>query len=234
MNAAHDFLSSNRFLLGARPETISRLSEHAAEHSANRGQTLYKPEENWPYMGVLVDGVLGMFAEGGNRDYLYQEIEPGEFFGVSGMFDARDTMARIVVLSKTARYFAIENAIVRELCDEDPKLAVLLATVLAQRVRGLTSLLSVQVNLPTMTRMARYLLQHCSDAPGLAPSKGTLPLMTQAQIAAAAGTTKEVAARLIRTLEEASALRREHGHIRYLDRDRITVFATANTHRPPT
>jgi len=61
---------------------------------------------------------MGMFAEGGNRDYLYQEIEPGEFFGVSGMFDARDTMARIVVLSKTARYFAIENAIVRELCDE--------------------------------------------------------------------------------------------------------------------
>src|SRR5579872_4977009 len=143
------------------------------------------------------------------------------------MFDARDTMARMVVLSKRAEYLAIDSRVVRQLCDEDPKLAVLLATVLAERVRGLTALLGVQVNLPTMTRMARYLLQHCSDKPGLLPSKGTLPLMTQAQIAAAAGTTKEVAARLIRTLEEASALKRERGHIRYLDRDRIAVFATS-------
>ncbi len=116
----------------------------------------------------------------------------------------------------------------RKLCDEDATLAVVLAGVLARRVRGLTSLLAFQVNLPTMTRMARYLLQHCGDSAGLAPSTGTLPLMTQAQIAAAAGTTKEVAARLIRTLEEANALRRERGHIRYLDRDRIAVFAGSN------
>lgn len=220
-----EFFKNNPHLRGVRSDTIEKLAANATEHSANKGETLYKPEETWPYLGALEDGILGMFAEGGNRDFLYQEVEPGEFFGVSGMFDARDTMARMVVLSRNAHYLAIENNIARELCDEDPKLAMLLATVLAQRVRGLTSLIGLQVNLPTMTRMARYLLAHCSDGPGLAPSTGTLPLMTQAQIAAAAGTTKEVAARLIRTLEDACALKRERGHIRYLDRDRIAEFA---------
>lgn len=231
MSTIVEVLERNPLLQGVKPNTIEQLAAHACEFTASKGQTLYRPEESWPYLGLLVDGTLGMFAEGGYRDYLYEEISPGDFFGVSGMFDARDAMARMVVLSRTARYAAIESDLARELCDTDAKLAVLLATVLAQRVRGLTSLLAVQVNLPTMTRMARYLLQHCADSPGLAPSTGTLPLMTQAQIAAAAGTTKEVAARLIRTLEEAAALRRERGHIRYLDRDRIAVFATSNNSR---
>jgi len=42
--------------------------------------------------------------------------------------------------------------------------------------------------------------------------------MTQSQIAAAAGTVKEVAARAIAELDERGLLRRERGHIRFLDR----------------
>lgn len=224
-------LVQNPLIHGLRHETLATLAEHATEHTASKGQAIYKPDEAWPYVGIVIEGSLGMFAEGGGRDYLYEELSAGDFFGVSGMFDARDAMARMVVLSRKVRYIAIDANIVRRLCDTDPRLAVVLASVLAQRVRGLTSLLAVQVNQPTMTRMARYLLQHCSDSPGLQPTAGPLPLMTQAQIAAAAGTTKEVAARLIRTLEEANALRRERGHIRFLDRDRIAIFATSNAGR---
>jgi CRP-like cAMP-binding protein len=227
MSAVEEFLRSNS-LRGAKQETVLRLAGNAVEHEATKGQTLYKPGEHWPYVGALLEGALGMFAEGGNRDYLYEEIGPGALFGVSSMFDANATMARIAVLSKRARFLAFDNDLVRQLCDNDPKLAVLLATVLAHRVRGLTASLGVQVNLSTMTRMARYLLQHCVDTFGLAPVAGSLSLMTQAQIAAAAGTTKEVASRLIRTLEEADALKRDGGHIRYLDRDRIAAFATPN------
>lgn len=229
--SAYEFLRNNPLLRGVRPQSLGRLSENALEQTACKGETLYKPEERWPYIGALLDGALGMFAEGGSRDYLYEEVGPGDFFGVSGMFDESDAMARMVVLSKKARYFIFDRALVRRLCDEDSKLSVLLASVLAQRVRRLTALLGVQVNSATMTRMARYLLQHCADEQGLAPSTGALPLMTQAQIASAAGTTKEVASRLLRALEEASALKRERGHIRYLDRERIAVFATSNDNR---
>jgi hypothetical protein len=45
--------------------------------------------------------------------------------------------------------------------------------------------------------------------------------MTQTQVAAAAGTVKEVAARAIADLERVQALRRERGHIRYLDRAKL-------------
>ena len=232
VNSLADALAQNPLLQGVAQTTFARLSSAAKELEASKGETLYRPEEPWPFLGLLLDGTLGMFAEGGYRDYLYEELLPGDFFGVAAMFDAHDAMARMVVLSRKARYAAFDSAIARLLCDADPKLATMLAGVLAKRVRGLTTLLVTQVTLPTMTRMARYLLQHCAQAAGLLPCAGPLPLMTQAQIAAAAGTTKEVAARLIRTLEEAGALRRERGHIRYLDRDRIAVFATANEREP--
>jgi hypothetical protein len=45
--------------------------------------------------------------------------------------------------------------------------------------------------------------------------------MTQSQVAASAGTVKEVAARAIAELERLQALRRERGHIRYLDRTKL-------------
>jgi len=216
---------------GIKPQTVAALAANASERTAVKNDVLYKPDEAWPYVGLLLDGLLGMFAEGGNRDYLYEQVAPAGFFGVAGMFDAGFTMARMVVLSKTAAYVQFHNRVVRRLCDEDPALTMLLASVLAHRVRGLTGLLKVQVNEPTMTRIARYLLQYCGDRAGLAPTSDALGFMTQAQIAAAAGTTKEVAARQIRTLEDAFALRREGGRIRYLDRERIELFATVSALR---
>ncbi len=54
---------------------------------------------------------------------------------------------------------------------------------------------------------------------GLVPAAPSLSTITQSQIAAAGGTVKEVAARAIAELESRKALRREHGHIRYLDRE---------------
>jgi hypothetical protein len=61
----------------------------------------------------------------------------------------------------------------------------------------------------------------------LAPAIAPLPNMTQSQIAASAGTVKEVAARAIAELERQGLLKRERGHIRYLNRQGLTDFVRA-------
>ena len=63
------------------------------------------------------------------------------------------------------------------------------------------------------------LLPYAMPDRGLVPAAHSLSTITQSQIAAAGGTVKEVAARAIAELEARKALRREHGHIRYLDRE---------------
>jgi hypothetical protein len=90
---------------------------------------------------------------------------------------------------------------------------------MAQRIRLLADALAVQGSLPILGRIARVLLPYAMPERGLVPAASSLSTITQSQIAAAGGTVKEVAARAIAELESRSALRREHGHIRYLDRE---------------
>jgi len=75
--------------------------------------------------------------------------------------------------------------------------------------------------MPIIARIAQVLLPFSLPERGLSAALAPLPHMTQAQIAAAAGTVKEVAARAIADLESRELLKRERGHIRYLDRQKL-------------
>lgn len=80
------------------------------------------------------------------------------------------------------------------------------------------------MSLTAQERIARYLLDF-TGGPGLAAALDPLPLMTQAQIGAAAGTVKDVAPRTIGSFEKTGALKRERGHIRWLHRERLRALA---------
>ncbi|HEY5426137.1 MAG TPA: helix-turn-helix domain-containing protein [Candidatus Tumulicola sp.] len=75
--------------------------------------------------------------------------------------------------------------------------------------------------MPILARIARVLVPYAMPERGLVPAAASLATVTQSQIAAAAGTVKEVAARAIAELESRNVLRRERGHIRYLDRQEL-------------
>jgi CRP-like cAMP-binding protein len=88
----------------------------------------------------------------------------------------------------------------------------------AQRRRDHMQALATQATMPIIARVAHVLVPYAMPERGLSPARAPLPNLTQAQIAAAAGTVKEVAARAIAELEQRELLKRERGHIRYLDR----------------
>ncbi|MGA9943902.1 MAG: helix-turn-helix domain-containing protein, partial [Candidatus Cybelea sp.] len=146
------------------------------------------------------------------------EIFPYELFGVAEYFDRGMKMARISVFSKTAHVMKLPWDVVSRVAGRYPELTNALGIVMAQRLRLLADALSVQGSLPILGRIARVLLPYAMPERGLAPAAASLSTITQSQIAAAGGTVKEVAARAIAELESRKALRREHGHIRYLDR----------------
>ena len=59
----------------------------------------------------------------------------------------------------------------------------------------------------------------------MAKAREPLPQLTQAQIGAAAGTVKDVAARTIGLFEKQGALKRDRGHVQWLHRNRLTDLA---------
>jgi len=202
--------------VGVREE----LAAAALWQTGRRGQTLVAENVDWPFIGMVTEGIVARANGGGReRERILYEVFPYELFGVAEYFDRGFKMARIAVFSKTARVLKVPWDAVSRVAARYPELTNALGIVMAQRVRILADALSVQGSLPILGRIARVLLPYAMPERGLAAASASLGTITQSQIAAAGGTVKEVAARAIAELESRKALRREHGHIRYLDRE---------------
>ncbi len=198
----------------------SELAASALWQTGRRGQTLVAENVDWPFMGMVTEGIVARANGGGReRERILYEIFPNELFGVAEYFDRGLKMARIAVFSKTAHVLKLPWDVVSRVAARYPELTNALGIVMAQRVRLLADALSVQGSLPILGRIARVLLPYAMPERGLVQASASLSTITQSQIAAAGGTVKEVAARAIAELESRNALRREHGHIRYLDRE---------------
>lgn len=205
---------------GLEEGLLEELSAAAISETGRRGQTLIEENTEWPFIGMVTEGIV-VRAKGdeADREHILYEIFPHELFGVAEYFDRGLFNARIVVFSKTARIVKLPWAVVADAGSRHPALTTALGVVIAQRLRLMNDTLSAQGSLPILARIARVLMPYAMPERGLAPASVALAAVTQSQIAAAAGTVKEVAARAIAELESRKILKRERGHIRYLDRE---------------
>lgn len=213
-------LADNRAFGDVPARVLQQLADVASVAEARKGATIYEAGQPWGNLGFLVEGSIAMLASGDEeKERLYEHAFAGHFFGISSMFDGAPEMARTVVVSQKAVYLVIERATVVDLCKQHGTLAVAFAVTLARRVRRTTSLLA-EMNLTAQQRIARYLLGFAGAA-GLSAALDPLPLMTQSQIGAAAGTVKEVVGRTVAAFEQQGAVKRERGRIRWIHRERL-------------
>jgi CRP-like cAMP-binding protein len=143
---------------------------------------------------------------------------PYDLIGELELFDEAPASGRVVALSKVARYLRLPRRVVLDVAQANPQLLLGIGRINAQRRRDHMQALATQATMPIIARIAHVLVPYAMPERGLSPARAPLPNLTQAQIAAAAGTVKEVAARAIAELEQRELLKRERGHIRYLDR----------------
>jgi len=199
-------------------EARAALVAESSLHTIRRGQVAVGEGADWPYLGIVFEGVLALTTGNGGRPRIFNEIFPYELIGELELFDSAPAAGRVVALSKVARYLRIPRRTVLEVGERFPQLLIELGRVSAQRRRDLMQALATQATMPIIARVAHVLVPYATPERGLSPARAPLPSLTQAQIAAAAGTVKEVAARAIAELEQRELLKRERGHIRYLDR----------------
>jgi uncharacterized protein (DUF2249 family) len=203
----------------------ARLAATAREVTVLRGQMLVDEGGEISFLGIVWDGVLATSSTAMGRSRSFFETFPFETFGDVEFFDHGLSMGRVVGLSKATRCVLLPRETVRALGVSHPEVLFAVATACAQRTRSLAESLAAQGTQPILHRLASALLPYSVPERGLSLAMAPLPLMTQSQLAAAAGTVKEVAARAIAELELHGALKRERGHIRFLDRTRLLEYA---------
>lgn len=204
---------------GIEASAREALASVSTIETVRRGETIVAENTYWPFIGIVCDGVAALTSgEGRSRSRMFYEVFTGEVFGETEFFDDALCIGRVIALAKGTRYLRIPRASVAELVAAYPRIALGLGDVLAQRTRTLAGALAAQTTMPIVARVATVLLPYALPERGLSAALPALSAVTQAQIAAAAGTVKEVAARAISELEELRLLKRERGHIRFLDR----------------
>jgi CRP/FNR family transcriptional regulator len=121
--------------------------------------------------------------------------------------------------------YGVKKVELKAILERHPQVARNIIRVLAQRVRKLVSLVEDLSFRHVLSRVARILLEHASDGDGTGPR----PHLTQQEIAAMAGTAREVVGRSLKALEEEGLIRLERHRIVITNRQALEQLVTESS-----
>jgi CRP/FNR family transcriptional regulator len=211
---------------------LDKVCASAIVRSGRRRDIIVHQDEPFPYVGYVLSGVIAITrlaapcrGDGDVRTLrLYEAFDGATFIEATPFEDSSTTLGQVSVISKHARYALMSNDVFFQISQEDPAFLRRLGQCVNKRTRELTRRLAAQAVDPIPCRVASVLLPFASNEPGMQAANPYLTELTQLDLAASAGTVKEVVARTIAELEDAGALRRQGGHIRYLNRDALLRY----------
>jgi CRP-like cAMP-binding protein len=165
-----------------------------------------EPAENLYFVASGAVKVFKTSAEG--KEQILSIVRPGESFNDVPIFDGGPNPASARAMGPVLLYGIRKNDMEAILRDH-PQIALNVIKVLARRVRHLVSLVEDLSFRHVISRVARILFEHIGGEMGRGPR------LTQQEMAAMAGTAREVVGRSLKALEEEGAIK--------LDRHRIII-----------
>ena len=180
----------------------------------------------WPYVGVVASGtVAAMLIAPDGRELIMYELLPGDVFGTVALADGGVAPLRLVTRARDTSVVLLPVGSVEALMQASDPVARAVHALDAQRLRSIVARFASHVAQPVAARVAEALLAYAPPQPGLSPALAPLAQMPQVELAAIAGTAKDMVYRAIAEFEEAGALERENGRIVRLDRAKLARFA---------
>jgi CRP/FNR family transcriptional regulator len=211
---------------------LDELASRAIVQFAPRKRIIINENQQFEALGVVLEGRISVNialrgAGGTVRPCMLYLVEPGDTFAEFATLDGDTAVGDIAALTDV-RYAVLQKDAVRSAMRRSSAFCDALLERAMGRARFSINRLAGHLTLPVSVRVAQLLLPYAQNGPGMQPADARLQKMTQAQLAAMAGSAKEVFARTVSDLEDAGALRRERGHIAYLDGEKL-----AEAYLPP-
>ena len=203
------FLQSIPFFSGLSPGEIDSIQELVFKKTAEKGEMILIEGEPAGSLYFVGSGVVKVFmtsVEG--KEQILNIVRPGESFNELPIFDDGPNPASAQAIGAVVLY-GIRKGDLNDILRDKPQVALNVIKVLASRVRHLVSLVEDLSFRHVISRVAKILLEHAGVGTGREPR------LTQQEMAAMAGTAREVVGRSLKALEEEGAIS--------LDRHRIII-----------
>lgn len=204
-----EFLKSILYFSDLGLAELESIRELVFEKTADRAEMVLLEGESAENLYFVASGVVKVFktsAEG--KEQILSIVRPGEAFNDVPIFDGGPNPASARTMGPVLLYGIKKNdmeAIIRD----HPQIALNVIKVLARRVRHLVSLVEDLSFKHVISRVAKILIEHIGGEMGRGPR------LTQQEMAAMAGTAREVVGRSLKALEEEGAIK--------VDRHRIII-----------
>lgn len=204
-----EFLKRIPYFFGLNTTELELIKKLIVEKTASRGEMLILEGEMVGALCFVVSGALKVFktsTEG--KEQILSIVRPGESFNDVSVFDTGTSPVSVQTLGPVVLYEIGKNDM-ESILRKYPQIARNVINVLAGRVRHLISLVEDFSFRHVIGRVAKILLENAGDGAGAGVR------LTQQEMAAMAGTAREVVGRSLKALEDRGTIR--------LDRHRIVI-----------
>ncbi len=212
-----DFIKSLSYFADLNPEELEEVQQHVSEKKFERGEMIIYEEEAASSLYFVYSGAVKVFktsTEG--KEQILTIVHPGESFNEVPVFDDGVNPASAQAMSFAVLY-ELRKEDMMELMEDNCVIARNTMRMLATRIRQLVLLVEDLSFRHVISRVARILLYQTGDD----AEKGDGPRLTQQDMAAMAGTAREVVGRSLKTLEDQGIIRLERNRIVITDKDAL-------------
>jgi CRP-like cAMP-binding protein len=206
-------------------EDLAYIAANTSEHQYGHNEIIALEGDRNGMLYYVRSGLVKAYRispEG--KEQIFRLIETGSTFNDVPALDGGPSPANLAAVEASTIY-AISGSEILALIMRRPQVALVAVRNLAGRLRQTVSLAS-DLSLHHVTaRIAKILLEHQGG-------KSKLPVthrLTQQEIAALAGTAREVVGRSLKSLETAGTIDARYGHVVVLNRERLASFAEGIT-----
>jgi CRP-like cAMP-binding protein len=203
MLIALDLLKSIPYFAGMPDEVVEETRRHIFEKSLDRGEIILLEGEPANALFFLASGAVKVFKTSPDgKEQILSIVRPGESFNDISVFDGGLNPASAQAMGQIHLY-GISRTDIEEIITRHPQVAINVVQVMAKRVRELVALVEDLSFRHVLSRVAKILLEYASNA------SEPRPRLTQQEIAAMAGTAREVVGRSLKSLEEDGVIKLE-------------------------
>jgi CRP/FNR family transcriptional regulator, dissimilatory nitrate respiration regulator len=212
MTSVKEYISSISYFGGMTEGELAYITANTVLRKFTSGETLFHEGEPADGLWIVREGHVKIFKlnlDGG--EHILHLRGPGDTFNDISAFDGGDNPANAAALSHDVQVWLIPCAALTYVLTHNSAVALNVIRLLSVRVRSLVKQIEELALYSVIVRLARFLLkQH--EEPALSG-----PGVTRTAIAAHLNTTPQTFSNLLRTLEDAGAIKFDRHHILIVD-----------------
>ena len=219
MTISIDFLKTIPYFSNLEAHVFEVVRRAIFEKKVARGETILFEGEPAQALFFVASGAVKIFTtspEG--KEQILNIVRPGESFNDISVFDDGPNPAGAQAMG-TVELYGIGKQEIDNIIKQYPQMALNVMKIMAKRMRQLVSLVEDLSFRRVLSRVAKILLEYGVEKTELRTR------LTQQEIAAMAGTAREVVGRSLKSLEEGGMIRMESHRVVITNRKALQQLA---------